>query len=83
MIDLPQSVSASYYETVLNLELQKPEKNEVDIGRVLPTRTGAQLTRICGAKPIEECFDYVVQRWAAVGFALSSPYRPDKSNRTT
>jgi len=72
-LGFPKQVTISYYGTPVNLEFQKPEGNELETGRVLLTKTGQQLSSICGSKPVNGFADYVIARWAKKGIILSSP----------
>jgi hypothetical protein len=74
----PKYITIFYYGTPLNLEFQKPEGNDLELGRVLLTKTGQQLSMICGSKPVDGFFDYVIERWAKKNIALSSPYPRNK-----
>ncbi len=75
---LSKQIGIYYYGTTLNAEFKNPEKNKLDIGKVLLSRTGEELARIYGSKPIDGFFDYCIERWSKVGLILSSPYPKHK-----
>jgi len=72
-IGFPKQITIFYYGTPLNLEFQKTDGNELETGRVLLTKTGQQLSKISGSKPVNGFVDYVIERWAKKGIVLSSP----------
>jgi hypothetical protein len=71
---LPKRVTISYYGIFLNVELEKETDNDLEIGRVLLTKTGQQLAPICGSNPVDGFQNYVIERWINKGLILSSPY---------
>jgi hypothetical protein len=75
---LPREVVATYYGTPLRIEFKKAADNELEIGMAIMTRTGQQLSGICGARPVEDFFNYVIEWWAKRGLVLSSPLRSKK-----
>jgi len=70
---LPKLIQSYYFDICLNLELQKSEDNNLSIGKALFTKTGEQLAKICGAKPVDGFYDYVIEKWSKEGLILSSP----------
>lgn len=76
--DLPEAIVITYYGTPLYIKFKKPADNELKIGCSIFTKTGHQLARICGAKPIDGFLDYVIEHWAKEGLTLSSPLRSKK-----
>ena len=73
-IKLPKQITVFYYGTPLAIEFSNDDGNELELGRVLLTRIGQQLTKICGSKPVDGFHDYVIERWVKNGLVLSSPY---------
>lgn len=63
-----------YYDNLIAIEFNKQEKNELDIGMVILTSSGEQLSRICDSKPVEGFLEYVLEKWAKSGLILMSPY---------
>lgn len=73
-LGFPKRITIFYYGTSLNLEFQTPENNELEIGKALLSKTGQQLSKICGSKPVDGFIDYVIEWWVKKGIVLSSPY---------
>ena len=63
-----------YYGTTILIEFSNDTNNELDIGKVLLSRIGQELAALCGSKPVNGFFDYVIDRWIKNGLILSSPY---------
>lgn len=61
----PKSLTVSYYGRSLTLTFPKDANNNLEVGRVLLTRAGEQLARVCGSRPVEGFFEYTHNRWAA------------------
>lgn len=62
-----------YYGTPIDLELQNPENNDIQLGKVLLTKVGQELAPVCGAIKSEEFIDYIVQEWNKLGYVTSCP----------
>ena len=60
---LPREHSVYYYGRPLLLRMLKDSGNDLDVGKVLFTRIGRELAPICGSKPIEGFWEYVVTQW--------------------
>jgi hypothetical protein len=65
---LPKRLRTSYYGQVADLEFQNETGNQLEIGRVLLTKIGHQLAPICGSKPDQAFFSYVVNHWKRFGY---------------
>ena len=63
--DLPKSTLAHYHEKNVLLTFPKDEGNVLNMGTVLFTPAGRQLSTICEARPYEAFFDYVYDLWVA------------------
>ena len=63
LLKLPKIIGAYYYGRLLHLNLPKDGDNELDIGKVLLTRIGEELAPICGSKPVDGFWEYVMDRW--------------------
>ncbi len=61
--ELPQVLETKYFEKSLQFVLPKGDGNELDIGTVLFTRAGHELSTICGAQPVNDFFEYAHQLW--------------------
>jgi uncharacterized protein DUF2806 len=73
-LGFPKRIIIFYYGTPLNLEFQTPENNELEMGKVMLSKTGQQLSKICGSKPVDDFIDYAIKWWVKKGIVLSSPY---------
>jgi len=71
---LPQHMDIYYYGTALRAEFKNAENNELEIGKVLLTNIGEELAKICNSKPIDGFLDYVIEKWAKEGLAITLPY---------
>ena len=63
LLKLPKSIVLHYYSRPLHLNLPKDADNKLDIGAVLLTRIGLELTQICASKPVEGFWEYVRDKW--------------------
>lgn len=70
----PKRIKIHYYGQPIILEFKKEENNEIETGKVLLTKTGQQLARVCGSKPVKGFMDYVLDNWMKKGLVLASPY---------
>lgn len=73
-LELPKQIIISYFGTTLTLELKNAEDNELVFGEARLTNIGKELSRICGAVPIDGFLDYLIERWSKEGIILPSPY---------
>ena len=71
---LPKRINIFYYGNALNLEFNKEEDNQLQIGRVILSQVGQELALICGSKPVPHFLDYVIKEWFSEGLIISSPY---------
>ena len=62
-VGLPKKFALFYFGRRLFLEMPKDTGNSLSIGHVLLTRIGQELAPICGGRPVDGLFDYVVDRW--------------------
>lgn len=73
-IHLPKKIRFTYYGKPIDIEFENEKDNRLEIGHVLLSKTGQELAPICGAKPVPEFFDYVIEKWTLQnGLAVSSP----------
>ena len=61
--DLPQTFTASYFGSSIEVTLPAGSGMKLDIGEVFLTASGRQLASICGAEPVDGFFDFVRARW--------------------
>ena len=60
---LPKKFGIFYHGRVLVLEMSHDADNTLEIGKVLLTRIGQELAPICGSKPVEGFWEYVMDQW--------------------
>ncbi len=65
IVNLPQRITASYGPKRVELTLPKDSENELIVGKVLLTQSGAELSRVVKANIVEGFFDHVYSRWAS------------------
>lgn len=70
----PKRIQTHYYGQPIIVEFKKEKDNEIKAGKVLLTKTGEQLARVCGSKPVEGFMDYVLDNWMKQGLVLAPPY---------
>jgi hypothetical protein len=75
---LPMSTITRYYGTQLTIKFKEAPDIELPIGHAMFTRTGKELARICGAKPVDDFIDYVIKRWEKEEFTLSLAVKRNK-----
>ena len=62
-LGLPKKFAVFYYGSPLNLEMANDTDNQLEIGKLLLTKTGQELAPICGSKPVPAFVDYVKDKW--------------------
>ncbi|HXP03855.1 MAG TPA: DUF2806 domain-containing protein [Stellaceae bacterium] len=72
---LSQKINVQYFVSVISLELPQEKDNHVEVGKVLFTQVGIQLLQVCSVARSEKFFEYILARWADVGYLPSSPLR--------
>jgi len=74
----PRAIIVEYWGSLLKIEFEKPDGNELQVGHAMFTRIGQQLASICGAGPVDGFCAYVIEQWAKKGLTLSSPLQRKK-----
>ncbi len=67
-LKLPKTFAVLYYGKPVVLNMPNEANNSLGIGKVLLTKIGQELAPICGSKPVEGFFDYVVGKWKSQGY---------------
>lgn len=73
---VPESMRIMVGGRLLQIEVPKPQKDkptQLELGRILFTRTGAELRRFVSIDRIEDFYDYCVKFWHGKNYGLSSP----------
>jgi hypothetical protein len=81
-MDLPKVVSTLYYDQGVDLEFPKESDNQLEIGKVLLTRIGRELAPVCGSRPDQDFFNYVVNHWKQRGYVRAEGQQPAGSGPT-
>jgi uncharacterized protein DUF2806 len=68
ILHLSKRINVRYYGRGIELTLPKDSDNDLEIGKVILTKAGKELARVCAPPPAEGFFDFVYDRWAANGF---------------
>jgi hypothetical protein len=63
---------AVYHDNHVTLGVLKEEPWRLQLGQVIFTDSGEQLSRVCQAPAIPEYFDYTLRQWMAIGYVTSS-----------
>lgn len=72
--DLPKKITADYYGRCVEIEFDAESGNDVNLGKVMLTLVGTQLTSICATAPVDGFFDYVRKTWEeSYRYKLSLP----------
>ena len=79
-IELPKMIAVFYYGRPVVLNMPNEANNILSIGKVLLTKTGQELALICGSKPVEGFFDYVVGQWKGQGYIINETEADSKTN---
>lgn len=61
---LPKTLTVFYYDRPLELTLPNDAENVLAVGKVLLSRAGYDLARVCDCKASSGFFDFVYDRWA-------------------
>ncbi len=62
-LELPKRFPVLYYGKSIVLEMTKDTGNEIQIGKVVLTSVGQELMPICGSKPVDGFWEYVIKKW--------------------
>jgi hypothetical protein len=72
-LKLPQKFDVYYYGQPVHIEFQNPENNDLQIGKVLLSKSGQELASICSSQPIPGFKDYVIECWTKNGYRVEVP----------
>ncbi len=65
--------TVAYCGYPLTISFPKESGNDLDVGKVMLTRVGTDLLRVCRAPPILGFVTYLIEKWVAKGLAVHSP----------
>jgi hypothetical protein len=67
--ELLQKFRVAYFGTEVELAFPKVADNNLSIGRVLLTKAGSELARVCASKPVDGYLNEVIERWQQEGLS--------------
>lgn len=70
---LEQNERFHYYGNPTDLYFNQLKDNQISLGTALLTQTGHELVNVCGSKPNDAFYDYVIKKWFETGIVTSSP----------
>lgn len=62
-INLPKRVAVFYRGTPVVLTFPNDEHNQMGVGKVMLTRAGQELARVCESEKVEGFFEFVCEKW--------------------
>lgn len=75
-LEIPKRIRTMYYGQHVDLEFPSEHGNPVEIGKVMLTKVGHELAPICGSKPDQGFFNYVVNYWKQRGYIKVEGQQP-------
>lgn len=82
LMQLPKNIGIVYYGKPLIIEFGNEKDNELKLGHVLLSKVGQELAPICGAKPIPEFFDFVLDECKSkMGLKILSPISSEEQEQ--
>ncbi|MGY3687369.1 DUF2806 domain-containing protein [Vibrio coralliilyticus] len=70
---LDQNERFHYYGNPTDLYFNQLKDNQISLETALLTQTGHELVNVCGSKPNDAFYDYVIKKWFETGIVTSSP----------
>ncbi len=70
---LDKRVKIMYYDKPIIIEFKSEKDNAFKFGKIIFTKAGQQLARICGSKSVDGFMDYALNYWIKEGLIVSSP----------
>jgi hypothetical protein len=71
--NLAPQIVAFYDGQVVRIILSKLSAGQLAIGQVILSKTGQELTGVCGCAPQEGFLEYIVERWRGFGHEVVAP----------
>ena len=68
--ELPKRIYCNYQGRSVKLKLPKDTGNKLDVGKVIMTPSGEQLSRIVKPEPIDGFFEFIYDKWAGDSLVL-------------
>ena len=70
-VELPEKATVFYYGRPLELTFPNASQNELQLGKVLLTQAGQELAAICGSKPVDGFWEFMLAKWEKEGLIPS------------
>ncbi|TGK38486.1 DUF2806 domain-containing protein [Leptospira gomenensis] len=68
------SIPIPYFEKLMFMDFPTDQLRNFDLGKVVLTETGLELSRICYSIPNDTAIDYLLKKWQNMGYIIYSPY---------
>lgn len=68
--DLPKERSVSLHGRPATIVFAKDEDNSFDVGALMLTESGTELSKLCEREPVQGFAKYLVERWTAAGYQV-------------
>jgi len=65
-----KKAAMTYFGHRVLIEFSNEKDNELQLGKVLLSKTGQELSEICGSKPCDGFKDYVINKWKSLGLKV-------------
>ena len=80
--DLPKPTFATYFDRSCTLEVPKHMPG-LSVGKVIFTRAGSQIAKVCKSQPVDGFFEATVQSWEQQGLLkpIAAPIEPNQDSR--
>ncbi len=78
-VKLDRETTARYFGKEVKLKFPG-DLATLSTGMVMPTRTGSELCRVCGARPVDGFFEAIVHRWNMPGLMTSEVVSADRTS---
>lgn len=79
--EVPQATSVAYLETKLLLRLPDTEPDTIPVGRVMLSRTGRELLKVCEVEPVDGFVDYLIKHFSSANIVCSSEITEKNHNQ--
>ncbi len=79
---LPKNAPVHYFGQSLLIQFNADADNSLDIGQVLLTQQGRELTSVSGSVPVEGFLEFVVTHWVSRGLVVYSEW-PNPNGKAT
>ena len=60
-----KKLDARYFDEKVQITLPKDKSNSLDVGTVMLTRAGYELSQVCNPEPVDGFFDFAYKKWSS------------------